>query len=171
MSPGSDGNIRVVVRPRPGKDIGLVENLDENILVFDPKTAQSQLPGINSVRSKSLEPRKNSTQKFVRSRSQERGVPSRPLQKSRGRVRHKEHKFAFDYVFKPNVTQAEVYEQSTQHLIPKLLEGYNGRDKISFTLVSFYKKKNEFFYTFLSVQHLPTEPLELVKPSPCQARP
>ena len=37
----------------------------------------------------------------------------------------KEHQFFFDYVFGPSATQEEIYQNTTQKLLPGILEGFN----------------------------------------------
>ena len=110
-----------------------VQNLDDQILVFD--AADSGAPtafGSNAFsrpqsqpapKSKNGKNVQNSRSKSADSRR--KGVPSAPLKKTRGRTRHKEHKFAFDFVFDKNSKQEEVYQQTARPLIDKLIEGYN----------------------------------------------
>ena len=37
----------------------------------------------------------------------------------------KEHQFFFDYVFGPSATQEEIYQNTTQKLLPGIIEGFN----------------------------------------------
>jgi len=138
-NPPQASNIRVVVRTRPlaADERGcLVQMLDDQILVFDAADSgaptafgsnafsrpQSQ-PAPKSKNGKNGQTSKNNRSKSADSRR--KGVPSAPLKKTRGRTRHKEHKFAFDFVFDKNSKQEEVYQQTARPLIDKLIEGYN----------------------------------------------
>ena len=147
MTNSVNGQISVFVRTRPNtanEQGNLVENLDERILIFDPPVEkffnnENQISWQEQKRSQSAGPssiKKPSTKatKMTRNRpssvgpSKEparKGVPSNPLLKTRGRTRHKEHKFAFDNVFNQFAGQDTVYEKTVQPLIDKVFDGYN----------------------------------------------
>lgn len=97
-------NVRVIVRVRPPNDIeknkqekNVVEIMNENILIFDPKEELSPCLG----------------------RSRKRRY--RDIRKRR----QKDMKFAFDHVFGWTSTNDEIFEQSTKSVLDGLLGGYN----------------------------------------------
>lgn len=95
-------SVRVVVRVRPQNDLecnghhrSVVEVVNENVLVFDPKEEASSL--------------------------YEHKGKHRDIQKRR----EKDLKFAFDHVFGAGSTNEEVFEQTTFLVLDGLLSGYN----------------------------------------------
>ncbi|XP_046543920.1 kinesin-like protein KIF18A [Haliotis rubra] len=95
-------NVKVVVRVRPenvaekaGPFDVVVRDMNEHVLAFDPKESNSPVRGF---------------------RRQPRDIRKR---------RNKDLKFAFDFVFGPCATNAEVYEHTTKGILDGLLEGYN----------------------------------------------
>ncbi|XP_046338127.2 kinesin-like protein KIF18A isoform X2 [Haliotis rufescens] len=95
-------NVKVVVRIRPenaAEKVGpfevVVRDMNEHVLAFDPKESNSPVRGF---------------------RRQPRDIRKR---------RNKDLKFAFDFVFGPCTTNAEVYEHTTKGILDGLLEGYN----------------------------------------------
>ncbi|XP_067655410.1 kinesin-like protein KIF18A [Haliotis asinina] len=104
--PNSSGtkssNVKVVVRVRPenaaekaGPFEVVVRDMNEHVLAFDPKESNSPVRGF---------------------RRQPRDIRKR---------RNKDLKFAFDFVFGPCATNAEVYKHTTKGILDGLLEGYN----------------------------------------------
>ncbi|KAL8601949.1 hypothetical protein ACOMHN_008441 [Nucella lapillus] len=97
-------NVKVIVRVRPPNDLemseqrkNIIEIMNENILVFDPKEQSSPFHGRNG----------------------RRGL--RDIRKRR----QKDLKFAFDHVFGWTCSNMEVFEQSTRTVLDGLLGGYN----------------------------------------------
>ena len=97
-------NVRVIVRVRPPNDVekntqgkNVVEIMNENILIFDPKEEASPCLG--------------------RSRKRHH----RDIRKRR----QKDLKFAFDRVFGWTSSNDEIFEQTTKTVLDGLLGGYN----------------------------------------------
>jgi len=100
-SPSS--NVKVIVRIRPpnvkeieGNFREVVQAVDENVLVFDPKENSSYGYGGGIRRPRDLTKRAN-----------------------------RDLKFAFDRVFGPSTTNADVYGETTRCVLDGLLDGYN----------------------------------------------
>ncbi|KAJ8299293.1 hypothetical protein KUTeg_023353 [Tegillarca granosa] len=97
-------NVRVVVRIRPENKLEIdadsrvvVQYMNENVLVFDPKEQGSP----------------------------EYGYRRRRRQRDIRRRENKDLRFAFDYVFGPRSKNHEVYEQTTKQIVTSFLNGYN----------------------------------------------
>ncbi|XP_076471380.1 kinesin-like protein KIF18A [Babylonia areolata] len=97
-------NVKVIVRVRPPNDLerngqrkNVVEIMNENILVFDPKEETSPFRGRHGKR-------------------RHRDIRKR---------RQKDLKFAFDHVFDWTSNNMEVFDSSTRTLLDGLLGGYN----------------------------------------------
>lgn len=95
-------NVKVIVRIRPpnvkeieGNFREVVQAVDENVLVFDPK--------------------ENSSLDYGRRRK------PRDLRQRR----NKDLKFAFDHVFDASTTNLDVYNETTNTVLTGLLNGYN----------------------------------------------
>ena len=100
---GPSSNVKVVVRIRPpnvkeveGNFREVVQAVDENVLVFDPK-----------------EP---TTYEYGGGRRKPRDIRQR---------RNKDLKFAFDHVFDASATNIDVYNETTNTVLTGLLNGYN----------------------------------------------
>lgn len=100
---GSTNNVKVVVRIRPpnvkeveGNFREVVQAVDENVLVFDPKEAPVYEYGAGRRRPRDIRQR-----------------------------RYKDLKFAFDRVFGPSATNTDVYNETTNTVLDGLLTGYN----------------------------------------------
>ena len=94
-------NVKVVIRVRPEneKETGsrvVTQVMNENVLVFDPKEISESGYTGGRKRPRDLRKRQN-----------------------------RDLKFAFDYVFGPEVQTSEVYEQTTKSILTGLLNGYN----------------------------------------------
>lgn len=96
-------NVKVVVRVRPPNHLennehqrSVVEIMNENVLVFDPKEEAS--PGFGR-----------------------RGRRHRDIRKRR----QKDMKFAFDYVFDAGSTNEEVFRETTRSVLDGLMGGFN----------------------------------------------
>lgn len=96
-------NVKVVVRVRPPNALegsehqhNVVEIMNENVLVFDPKEEASP--------------------SFGRGRRRHRDIRKR---------RQKDMKFAFDYVFDGAASNQEVFQETTRCVLDGLLGGYN----------------------------------------------
>ncbi|KAK7485721.1 hypothetical protein BaRGS_00023022 [Batillaria attramentaria] len=103
IAENSSSNVKVVVRVRPpnelegsGQHRSVVEIMNENVLVFDPKEEASPSFG-------------------------RRGRRHRDIRKRR----QKDMKFAFDYVFSATSSNEEVYQGTTRCVLDGLLSGYN----------------------------------------------
>ncbi|XP_048377529.1 kinesin-like protein KIF18A isoform X1 [Stegostoma tigrinum] len=104
MALEEEGNITVVVRIRPQNqqeqehDIqAVVEVVDENVLVFDPKEDAND-------------------DMFSGAKFRNREIPRR---------KNKDLKFVFDRVFSVTSTQQEIFEFTTKHILDGVLNGYN----------------------------------------------
>lgn len=96
-------NVKVVVRIRPpnvkeveGNFREVVQAVDENVLVFDPKENSGSDYGINRKRPRDIRKRAN-----------------------------RDLKFAFDRVFGPSATNTDLYQETTSMVLSSLLNGYN----------------------------------------------
>ncbi|XP_040184274.1 kinesin-like protein KIF18A [Rana temporaria] len=106
MATGEDdvcSHVRVVIRVRPPNErenlansATVVQVVDRNILVFDPKVEEVNFFHGRSVKSRDVSKRKN-----------------------------KDIKFVFDCVFGVDSTQLEVFEQTTKIVLDGVLNGYN----------------------------------------------
>lgn len=103
-------NVRVVVRIRPENRLEsesdsrvIVQYMNENVLVFDPKEQGSP----------------------------EYGYRRRRRQRDIRRRQNKDLRFAFDYVFGPRSKNHEVYEQTTKQIVSSFLNGYNCSGKFN----------------------------------------
>ena len=101
---GGASNVKVVVRVRPenqwekeGNHRIVVREFDEHVLVFDPKEEFS--PG------------------FYHGKQRK----GRDIMKKR----NKDIKYAFDYVYHSQMTNREVYDNTTKGIVDSLLDGYN----------------------------------------------
>ncbi|XP_078093208.1 kinesin-like protein KIF18A [Mustelus asterias] len=99
-----EGNVSVVVRIRPqnrreqeSNRHAVVEAVDENVLVFDPKADTND-------------------DVFSGTRFRDREMPHR---------KNKDLKFVFDRVFNETSTQQEVFEFTTKPILEGVLNGYN----------------------------------------------
>ncbi|XP_060552819.1 kinesin-like protein KIF18A isoform X2 [Ruditapes philippinarum] len=100
---GPSSNVKVVVRIRPpnvketeGNFREVVQAVDENVLVFDPKEPSSYEYGGGRRRPRDIRQRRN-----------------------------KDLKFAFDHVFDASATNIDVYNETTNTVLTGLLNGYN----------------------------------------------
>ncbi|XP_053384514.1 kinesin-like protein KIF18A isoform X2 [Mercenaria mercenaria] len=100
---GPSSNVKVVVRIRPpnvkeieGNFREVVQAVDENLLVFDPKEPSSYEYGSRRRRPRDIRQRRN-----------------------------KDLKFAFDHVFGPSATNIDIYNETTNTVLTGLLTGYN----------------------------------------------
>lgn len=96
-------HVRVVVRVRPPNEkeklansTTVVQVVDKNILVFDPKVEEVNFFHGRSVTNRDVSKRKN-----------------------------KDIKFVFDCVFGEDSSQLEVFEQTTKIVLNGVLNGYN----------------------------------------------
>ena len=107
-SEGSDSKskVKVVVRIRPenkaereakAKSRCVVQAMNDNVLVFDPKEQQSPEYG-------------------YRKRHRRRDITSRA---------HKDLKFAFDRVFGPESSNSDVYQETNKYILGRFLNGFN----------------------------------------------
>eukprot|EP00062_Callorhinchus_milii_P023437 gi/632982277/ref/XP_007908049.1/ PREDICTED: kinesin-like protein KIF18B isoform X1 [Callorhinchus milii] len=99
-----EGNVTVVVRVRPeshreqdGNHHTVVQVVDEQVLVFDPKEDTSE--GV-----------------FAEVKFRGRAAPSR---------KNKDLKFVFDRVFDQSATQEDLFEFATKNILEGVLNGYN----------------------------------------------
>ncbi|KAK7098935.1 kinesin-like protein KIF18A isoform X2 [Littorina saxatilis] len=102
-SDAESGNVKVIVRVRPPNDLErnavgrhVVEVMNENVLVFDPKEQSSPVALGRKRRHRDIRKR-----------------------------RQKDMTFAFDHVFGWDSTTEELFEQSTKTVIEGLIGGYN----------------------------------------------
>ncbi|WAR02744.1 KI18A-like protein [Mya arenaria] len=99
----SKSNVKVVVRIRPqnvkeveGNYREVVQAVDENILIFDPKENSSNEYGGTSRKHRDIRKRAN-----------------------------RDLKFAFDHVFGPSANNIDIFNETTQGVLNGLLDGYN----------------------------------------------
>lgn len=109
-------NVKVVVRIRPpnvkeieGNFREVVQAVDENVLVFDPKEPSSYEYGGGRRRPRDIRQRRN-----------------------------KDLKFAFDYVFDQSATNTDIYNETTNAVLTGLLTGYNCSGIVSTCSDHFY---------------------------------
>ncbi|KAJ8023469.1 Kinesin-like protein KIF18A [Holothuria leucospilota] len=101
----TNSNVRVVVRVRPlnaqeveKNSSSIIHVLDENVLIFDPKS-------------------EDSPNNFYRGKR----VRHRNLLQKKSR----DMRFAFDHIFDANSSQEYVYEKTTKSIVDSILNGFN----------------------------------------------
>ena len=104
------------------KNNNIINNIDANIN-SDKKSSITVAVRVRPLNKNELEVTPVESIKIVSSNSLI--VASDPNSVNKKTNLIKEHQFFFDYVFSQTATQEEVYKNTTQNLLPGIIEGYN----------------------------------------------